>query len=162
MVTFLQIWAHSEEIPLFQCLPGFIAAFKARHRLSSRKLHYKHRPAVTEEQRVHWMTTICELMETVNPSRIVNCDETSWLLHPRAILTWAEMGCHTVHADITRDEKDCITVVASVTASGEKFPLALIAGANLSAISGSNVRRIWNLCIVYSKICRQVRTDLTL
>jgi hypothetical protein len=76
MTTFLQAWAHSEEIPTFQCSPGCIRAFKARHRLSSGKLHYKRRPAVTEDQRVHWMTKIRELMETVDPSRIVNCDET--------------------------------------------------------------------------------------
>jgi hypothetical protein len=93
MATVLQARTHSEEIPPFQSSPGFIAAFKAHHRVSSRKLHYKHRPAATEEQRVHWMTTIRELMEIIDPSRIVNCDETSWLLHPRGILTWAEMGC---------------------------------------------------------------------
>jgi hypothetical protein len=103
MATFLQTRAHSEEIPPFQYSPGFIAAFKSRHRLSSRKLHYKRCRAVTEEQRVHWMTTIHELMETVGPARIVNCDETSWLLHRRGILTWVEMGYQTIHAHITGD-----------------------------------------------------------
>jgi hypothetical protein len=137
MATFLQARAHFEEIPPFQCSPGFIAAFKARHRLSSRKLHYKRRPAVTEEQRVHWMTTICELMKTVEPSQIVNCDEISWLLHPRGIFTWAEMGCQTVHAHITGDEKDCITVVASVISRGQKLSLAFTASGKTPRVEDS-------------------------
>jgi predicted transposase YbfD/YdcC len=83
------------------------------------------------------MTTIGELMETVNPSRIVNCDETFWLLHPRSILTCVDMGCQTVHARITGDEKDRITVVASVTASGEKLSLALIAPGKTRRVEDS-------------------------
>jgi hypothetical protein len=139
IATFLQARAHSEEIPPFQCSPGFIAAFKARHGLSSCKLHDKPRPAVTEKQRLHWMTTIRELIETVRPSRIVNRDETSWLLHPRGILTWAEMGCQTVHAYITRNQKDCITVVPFVTASGEKLPLAFIASEKMPRVEGPQI-----------------------
>jgi hypothetical protein len=139
MATFLRAGTISEEIPSFQCSPGFVAGSKACHRLSSRKLHYKRRPAMTEEQRVHWMTTIRELMEAVDPSLTVNYDETSWLLHPRGILTWAEMGCQTVHAHITGDEKDCITVVASVTASGEKLPLTFIASGKTPRVEDSQI-----------------------
>jgi hypothetical protein len=36
---------------MFQCSAGFIVLFKARHRLTSRKIHFKHRSAVTNEQR---------------------------------------------------------------------------------------------------------------
>jgi hypothetical protein len=83
------------------------------------------------------MTTIRELMETVNPSQIGNCDEISWLLHSRGILTWAEMRCQTVDAHITGDEKDVITVVAFVTASGEKLPLAFIVSGKTPRVEGS-------------------------
>jgi hypothetical protein len=93
MNAFLEAHGNPEKaVPLFQCCPGFIASFKARERLSSPKVHDKRRPNVTEEQRQNWMTKIRELIDTVAPSRIVNCDETSWLLHPKGILTWAELG----------------------------------------------------------------------
>jgi hypothetical protein len=82
---------------------------------------------VTDEQRADWLARICALVETVSPSRIINCDETSWLLHPKGTLIWAELQCQAVQAKINGDEKDCITVVACVTAAGEKLPLAFIA-----------------------------------
>jgi hypothetical protein len=84
--------APGESLPSFQCSNGFIWAFKKRHSLTSRRIHYKRRPAVTEEQRQKCLRTIRELMSSVPHSRIVNCDETSWLLHPRGILTWARSG----------------------------------------------------------------------
>jgi hypothetical protein len=85
------------------------------------------------------MTTIRELMETGDPSRIVNCDETSWLLHPRGIFTRAEIGCQIVHAHIRGDEKDCIIVVVSVTENGEKLLLAFIAPGKTPRVEDSQI-----------------------
>jgi hypothetical protein len=116
-----------KDLPPFQCSPGFIASFKKHHRLTSRKIHYKRRPTLTDDQRTGWLARIRTLIVTVERSRIINCDETSWLLHPKRILTSAERGCPAVPAKINGDEKECITIVAWVTAAGEKLPLAFIA-----------------------------------
>jgi hypothetical protein len=85
------------------------------------------------------MTRIRELTDTVAPSRIVNCDEMSWLLHPKGILTWAELGSQTVHASIKGDEKDSITVVACVTAAGQKLPLGFIASGKTTRLEESQI-----------------------
>jgi hypothetical protein len=86
--AFLQSHAGSDEArPLFQCSPEFIASFKTRHRLSLGKIHDKRRPTATNEQRTDWLGRIRILMETVAPSRIINCDETSSPLLPKGILT---------------------------------------------------------------------------
>jgi hypothetical protein len=140
MISFLEAHADAEETPpAFECSPGFIASFKQRHRLSSRQVHYKSRPAVTEEQRVNWVTRIRALIDTVPLSRIVNCDESAWLLHPKGILTWADLGCQIVHAKINGDEKDSVTVIASVTAAGEKLPLAFIASGKTARVEESQI-----------------------
>jgi hypothetical protein len=140
MTAFLANHVDTEDaLPPFQCSPGFIADFKTRHRLTSRKIHYKRRPAVTEEQRVAWMKRINDLITAVDLSRIVNCDETSWLLHPKGILTSAGLGCQSVQAKINGDEKDCITVMASVTASGGKLPLAFIASGKTMRVEESQI-----------------------
>jgi hypothetical protein len=71
---------------------------------------------VTDEQRADWLVKIRAFMETGSRSRIIRYDETFWLLHPKGILTWAELGCQAVQTKINGNEKDCITVVAYLTA----------------------------------------------
>jgi hypothetical protein len=63
----------------------------------------------------------------VSHSRIVNCDEISWLLHPRCIFTWAPVRVESVQAQINDNEKDCVTVLASVMAAGDKLLLTFLA-----------------------------------
>jgi hypothetical protein len=53
----------------------------------------------------------------VSRDRIINSIETSWLLRPNGILTWAEIGTESVQAKIKTNEKDNFTVVTAVIAT---------------------------------------------
>jgi predicted transposase YbfD/YdcC len=78
-------------------------------------------------------------METVSPSRIVNCDESFWLLHPKGIPTWAALGCQAVQTKTNGAEKDCITIVARVILAGEKLTLAFLAPGQTARIEESQI-----------------------
>ena len=106
---------------------GFIYDFKHRNRFSSRKSHYKRRPTVPDGLKENFQLRVSELLRTGNMRNIVNCDETSWKLYPSGILTWADVGSEDVQIQIHGDEKECLTVLASVTATGEKLPLYFLA-----------------------------------
>jgi hypothetical protein len=107
--VFLQSHTDFDEVPpLFRCSPEFVPSFKARYRLSSRKIHSTHRPAVTNGQRADRLVRIRALLETLPPSGIINCDEISWLLHPKSILTCVELGYQAVQAKISGDEKTAL------------------------------------------------------
>lgn len=125
--AFLMKYQDIEDIPEFNCSDGFIQAFKKLNRFSSRRSHYKRRPVFTEKQEQHWNEEIKHIFETVPRDRILNCDETSWRIYPNGILTWAEKGSNSVQTQIQGDEKECITVLATISSSGTKLPLLLIA-----------------------------------
>jgi hypothetical protein len=75
--SFLHKYNESEDgTHPFKSSAGFINSFKPQHGLVSRRIHYKWRPAVTEEQRQNWIRKIHSVFQTVPLSRIINCDET--------------------------------------------------------------------------------------
>ena len=73
------------------------------------------------------------LLENCDRDCILNCDETSWKLYPGNILTWARCRSENVRINVHGDEKECITVLATITANGGKLPLYFLA-------SGKTVR----------------------
>ena len=56
---------------------------------------------------MHW------ILENGDRDCILNCDETSWKLHPGNVLTWARCGSENVRIHVRGDEKECITVLAT-------------------------------------------------
>jgi hypothetical protein len=70
-LIYQQAWP---EMPMFQCAAGFTALFKSRHELTSRKIHFKGRTSVTEEQHQRWLTTAEVLLRTVAWNRIANSE----------------------------------------------------------------------------------------
>jgi hypothetical protein len=58
---------------------------------------------------------------------IVNCDETAWRIVPSGLLTWAPVGTDAVTVRLGGNEKDSVTVLATVTAAGEKLPRFAVA-----------------------------------
>jgi hypothetical protein len=54
---------------------------------------------------------------------VLNCDETGWKLYPNSILTWADTGSQNMGISITGNEKDALTVLATVSLTGQKLPL---------------------------------------
>ena len=111
----------------FSCSNGFINDFKKRHKFSSKKFHFKRRPDLTHEQEIEWIMHLKDLLNTVENQRIVNCDETAYNLYPKGLLTWAIRGEDNVKSFIDGNDKENITVLASITADGKKLPLMFIA-----------------------------------
>jgi hypothetical protein len=127
MCAWFEKYGQEESIKRFNCSAGFIDAFKKRNRFTSRAFHYKRRPSVTAEQEENWKNRIEELLQTVPLDRVLNTDETSWLLWPRGILTWADVNTDHAHVLIRGDPKDSLTALATVTAAGERLPLFFLA-----------------------------------
>jgi hypothetical protein len=101
----------------FQCSRAFIWEFKQRHGFSSRRVHYKTRSDTSDERRELWMEEMRNLFATVPLDHILNCDETFSLVYPNGLLVWAEKGAESVQAIIDGNEKDCLTVLATVAQS---------------------------------------------
>jgi hypothetical protein len=51
----------------------------------------------------------------------------------------APLGAVSVQVQINGDEKDCVTVLASVTAAGDKLPLAFLAAGKSSRVDKSQI-----------------------
>jgi hypothetical protein len=116
----------------FRCSHHFIADFKKRNGFSSRRCHVKRRDRRGEEQDItKWISEIRFLIKRHQRSSslnlVVNCDETAWRIIPSGLLTWAPVGADEVSVRLNGNEKDTVTVLASVTASGNKLPLFAIA-----------------------------------
>jgi hypothetical protein len=109
------------------CSAGFIAGFKLSNGLSSRKCHYKIRPNVSEEERSALRDRLANLLNSMDPDRILNADQTNWLLFPRGLWRRALKGATSVPIHINGDEKESRSVIATVTASGVKLPLQILA-----------------------------------
>ena len=80
------------DIPDFECSNGYIYDFKKKYKFSSRRAHLKRRSDVSEAGVEAWRQQMQCLLENVDRDCILNCDETSWKLHPGNILTWARCG----------------------------------------------------------------------
>lgn len=112
----------------FQCSNRFIRAFKTRHRFSSRRFHMRRRQQTRGRLDIEeWIQATTELLATVDNRRILNCDETAWRIIPNGLLTWAPVGEDSVSVSVKANDKDAITVLATVTAAREKLPLFFIA-----------------------------------
>ncbi|KAH0803495.1 DDE superfamily endonuclease containing protein [Histomonas meleagridis] len=105
----------------------FIADFKKRNHLSSRVLHPKRRPNVTDKEKSNWIDTIQNLLTSVDHSRIVNVNETCWKCFPNGMVTWAEKRSDGISINLNSSPKASITVLASIRSDGTKIPLYFIA-----------------------------------
>jgi hypothetical protein len=112
----------------FVCSQQFIQDFKRRHKISSRRFHMRRRHHQIDRPDVQeWINKMKTLLETTDPDRVVNCDETAWRVIPMGLLTWAPVGEDGVAVVAEASEKDAITALASITGAHRKLPLYLIA-----------------------------------
>jgi hypothetical protein len=77
------------------------------------------------EQR--FVDDIMEIVKSENPELVLNCDETSWQLYRNGILTWADTWSQNVAISATENEKDSLTVMATVSLARQKLPLYIMA-----------------------------------
>ena len=79
------------------------------------------------EDDTRWIEEIRALVKGKDPNFILNCDETCWRLFPSGVLTWGEKGEEDTSVEITGDEKESLTVLATISANGRKLPLMMVA-----------------------------------
>jgi hypothetical protein len=112
-----------------KCSNHFIASFKKRHRLASRRFHLRRRnQARSGPETAEWIEAMRQLLFSVaDHNHIINCDETAWQVVPNGMLTWAPVGADGVSVELNANEKETITVLASITAARTKLPLQFVA-----------------------------------
>jgi hypothetical protein len=129
----MEKWKETGRDPAqFKCSDKCISGFKKRNPFSSRKCHVKRRDPVGEEQDIAvWVQTIKDLIAYHRENRtldlLVNCHETAWRAVPTGLVSWAPTGQDGVSIRVNGNEKDSLTVLASVTAGSGKLPLFAIA-----------------------------------
>lgn len=123
----------------FHCSRGFINDFKYHHGFSSKVFHLKRRADPNNEVEQKFQQEMKSLFETVDPELILNCDETGWKLFPSHILTWAETGVDNVTRQSTVNDKAQVTVLATISAAGTKFPLLFIAQGKTAVVEESQI-----------------------
>jgi hypothetical protein len=104
-----------------------------------RSAHFKCLSPFAEEQHQTWLAVIRELLENIPWNRISNCDKDSWPLYPNVILPRTEVGAESVQSKIVGNEKENITIVASVTAIGDKLPLRFRAISKMIRIKSNQI-----------------------
>jgi hypothetical protein len=72
------------------------------------------------------------LLRDNEPKVIVNCEETAWMVILTGLLTWAPVGADGVTVNINANDKECVTVLAGITAAGEKLALFALAQGRTS------------------------------
>ena len=125
-------------LPQFQASNGFIYDFKKNHRLTSKKCHTKRRPDLTKYEK-SFIDAIEWLFQNVDPSYIVNVDETSWEVVPTNIKCWHPVGKDHVVRYVNANEKERLTVVAGIRADGTKLPLQFIAKGKTEQVLESQI-----------------------
>ena len=113
----------------FRCGHSFVTNFKKRNRFSSRKAHFKKRPAKQLTTIEEFKQQIRDKMASSNYQEIwVNCDETQWTVLPKHISTWAKTNSQDNYILTSDNEKDAITALCSIQGGPDfkKLPLFLV------------------------------------
>ena len=91
------------------------------------------RAAVTSANILNWFSEVYNYLKENNfetilddPSRIFNCDETAFFLNPKGNNVLAKKGCKTVYQQVNPDEKECVTVLLTGSASGIVAPTVVL------------------------------------
>jgi hypothetical protein len=134
-----RVYLNQDHAPRFTCSYYFIRDFMQRNRFSLRRQHFKRRPTTAAELTNEWIETLTNLLATHNHDLILNCDETSWRLYPNNILTWWTTGADDVSIHVKGDEKGCITVLATISASQQKWPLFFVAKGKTQRVEESQI-----------------------
>jgi hypothetical protein len=129
-------WAN-HKAPRFVCSRCFICSFIKRNRFSLRRQHFKRRPPTTNAAMNDWIQSLSSLLESYAKDLVLNCDETAWRLYPNNILTWWATGDDDFSIHVNGDEKGCITVLATVSASRVKGQTQRVGQSQIGDVSGN-------------------------
>jgi hypothetical protein len=137
-------YSDAERIPTFSCSAPFVAGFMSRHHFSYRHQHCKRRPGADTHTISQWKTWLSSLLTIHDNDFIINCDETCWRLYPNNILTWWSTGADGVSTYIHGDEKDAMAILATISASGTKWPLFFLARGKTERVEDSQIGDVGN------------------
>ena len=143
----LEFWGeicarHENRTDRFECSNGFITDFKKRNGFSTGRQHMKRRPQVEDDDNSQWISRVRGELKGKDKRYVLNCDETAWYVYPNGILTWVLTGSEDVSVNITGNEKDCLIVLATVSASGEKYPLMFVAKGKTDRIEDTQLGNV--------------------
>lgn len=139
-------WKH------FRCSPAFIIGFRRRWQQSLRRPNFKRRPAATREQIENFRARVNAALLRYGSNRVFNMDETNYRLVNNRHLTWAYRGQKTVNCAISNDIREGVTVLATVTAAGEKLPLMILGkGTTQRCLKGFDLTATDPIWGAYSK-----------
>jgi hypothetical protein len=99
---------------------------------------------VSDETIEEWIQMLSATLAGNNRDLILNCDETAWRLYPENILTWWDTGMDDVSIHADGDEKGCMTVLATVSASHRKWPLFFVAKGKTQRVERSQIGDVPN------------------
>jgi hypothetical protein len=133
------VYRDVEVIPRFCCSRTFIHGFVVRIRFSVRREHFKRRAPISAEEVAQWTEQLRHLLATENNDLILNCDETAWRVYPGNILTGWDTGADDVCVHVDGHEKSSITVLATLSASHNKWPLFFVAKGKTGRVERSKV-----------------------
>jgi hypothetical protein len=78
--------------------------------------YFRRRSTANADEVAAWTNWLSTLLLSHDHGIILNCDETSWRLHPNNILPWWDIGADDVLIKIQGDEKEALTVLATISA----------------------------------------------
>jgi hypothetical protein len=113
--------------------PSFGASWQRRFMksvdLSSRTPHLLRRTPPKDEVVAQFLEKTQNIFACYqgNLTHFINMDETSWQVIPNRVITISNKGQEQVKCVFDGNQKDRVTVIASISAAGEKLPLWLIA-----------------------------------
>jgi hypothetical protein len=137
----------------FICTRHFLANFMRRNRLSYRCVRAMRRPVINEEEVQRYCQEITKAYQTLPWDRILNADESFWLILYLPAKTVAATGAETVKVYIDGDPKAGLTLLGTVTAAGTKLPLLLVAKGLTSRCHkqfGIDLSERWPVYITHS------------
>ena len=134
----LQFWESFPEQRLretFHASYSWIRRFKNKYDIVNRQVHYKRRPAKTEQYIQQCQQFYKEIQDLYKKHKdnntlhlMINIDETSWKCFNFGELTWSSKGAEHVEFSSVFNDKECITAIAAITAEPSlyKLPLCII------------------------------------
>lgn len=124
----------------FEYSNGFIHDFKMNNRIDSRKFRLKRRlanPTLTYQN--EFVNEIKDFLSISPRDHIFYCDETGYALVPKGILTWFQVNVDQNSQQSAMNDKEQITVLATITAANTKLPLTFIAEGLTEKIEKSQI-----------------------
>lgn len=137
----------------FKCTRHFLTNFMRRNQLSYRCTRPARRPAIDPIEVERYRSELAEIHENTPWDRILNADESFWLILYVPMKTVAPTGVETVKVSVDGDPKAGLTLLGTITAAGTKLPLFLVAKGRTDRCHkqfGADLLQTWPVYIAHS------------